>query len=104
MNIPGLKVLCPANVQDMYLMFKEGIEDDNPVLCFADRSLFWLEDDVSVVSQKKIGEARVVREGNDLTIVTISGCLHMVEEILWKRRGELLFVIQQIVRGVLQAR
>lgn len=81
MNIPGLKVLCPANVQDMYLMFKEGIEDDNPVLCFADRSLFWLEDDVSVVSQKKIGEARVVREGNDLTIVTISGCLHMVEEI-----------------------
>lgn len=82
MNIPGLKIICPANVQDMYLMLKEAIEDDNPVLCFTDRSLFWLEDDISNVSQKKFGEANVVVEGKDLTIVTVSGCLHMVEEIL----------------------
>lgn len=82
MNIPGLKIICPASVQDMYLMLKEGIEDDNPVLCFADRSLFWLEDDILKASQKKFDEANVVTEGKDLTIVTISGCLRMVEEIL----------------------
>lgn len=82
MNIPGLKVLCPASVQDMYSMLKEGIEEDNPVLCFADRSLFWIEDDISITQTKKIGKARVTVEGKDLTIVTISSCLHMVERIL----------------------
>lgn len=82
MNIPGLKIICPANAQDMYLMLKEGIEDDNPVLCFADRSLFWSEADITKDSSQKFGEANVVVEGSDLTIVTVSGCLRMVEEIL----------------------
>lgn len=84
MNIPGLKIICPASVQDMYQMLREAIEDDNPVLCFADRSLFWLEEDLSSSSEKIIGKSRVVTEGDDLTIVTVSSCLQMVERILPK--------------------
>lgn len=81
-NIPGLIILCPATPQDMYSLLREGIQSNSPVLCFADRSLFWQKDDVDTNITNLIGKAHIVREGDNLTIVTISGCLTMIEEIL----------------------
>jgi acetoin:2,6-dichlorophenolindophenol oxidoreductase subunit beta len=82
MNIPGLKIICPASPQDMYSMLREAIEDDNPVLCFADRSLFWREEEISTELTHTIGHANKVNEGDDITIVTVSSCLQMVKDIL----------------------
>lgn len=82
MNIPGLKIICPATPQDMYSMLKEAIEDNNPVMCFADRMLFWKEEEVSVEKKVNIGSAHIVTKGDNLTIVTVSSCLQMVKEIL----------------------
>jgi len=82
MGIPGLKVICPASPLDMYAMLREAIRDENPVLCFTDRSLFWREEDVSAVPEPLIGRANMIREGTDFTIVTVSGCLQMVKELL----------------------
>lgn len=82
MNIPGLKIICPATPQDMYSMLREAIKDNNPVLCFADRSLFWMDGDVDIEEKVELGKARIVKEGSDLTIVTISGCLRMINDIL----------------------
>ena len=84
MNIPGLKVICPATPQDMYSMLREAIQDDNPVICFADRSIFWQEEDVDTQIGKRIGHANIVEEGTDITIVTISSCLQLVKDILPK--------------------
>lgn len=82
MNIPGLKIICPATPQDMYSMLREAIEDNNPVLCFTDRTLFWMDGEVDITKRVELGKAKLVREGTDLTIVTISGCLRMIKEIL----------------------
>lgn len=82
MNIPGLKIICPATPQDMYSMLREAIKDNNPVLCFADRMLFWMEGEVNIEEKVELGKARIVKEGTDLTIVTISGCLKIVKELL----------------------
>lgn len=82
MGIPGLKVICPASPQDMYTMLREAIQDNNPVLCFTDRSLFWREEEVSTAPARLMGHANVVREGTDLTVVTVSGCLQMVKDLL----------------------
>ena len=82
MGIPGLKVICPATPQDMYSMLREAIQDNNPVVCFADRSLFWTEAEVSLDSKHFIGRANVVRKGTDLTVVSVSGCLRMVNELI----------------------
>lgn len=81
-TIAGLKIITPATAQDMYSMLCEAISDDNPVMCFADRALFWREEDVSFEPVKSIGKCKIVKEGNDFTIVTISSCLKMVEDIL----------------------
>ena len=82
MNIPGLKIICPATPQDMYSMLREAIEDNNPVLCFADRSLFWKEGEVAFQVYASIGRASIVSGGTDITIVSISSCLEMIKEIL----------------------
>lgn len=82
MCIPGLKIICPSTPQDMYSMLREAIEDVNPVICFADRSLFWKEDEVIFEQRGSIGLANKIKEGNDLTIITVSGCLQMVKDIM----------------------
>lgn len=82
MNLPGLKIICPASPQDMYSMLREAIQDDNPVLCFADRSLFWKEEEISTEPTHTIGHANIVTKGNDITVVTVSSCLQMAKDIL----------------------
>lgn len=82
MNIPGLKIICPATPQDMYSMLREAIKDNNPVLCFADRTLFWADEEVNIQKKVELGKAKKIKEGTDLTIISISGCLRMVKEVL----------------------
>ena len=81
MNVPGLKIICPSTPQDMYSLFRSAIADDNPVLCFADRSLFWMEEDVDLQKKIPLGQANIVHEGNELTLVSVSGCYRIIEEI-----------------------
>lgn len=81
-NIPGLKIICPATPQDMYSMFREAVQDEGPVLCIADRSLFWLEDEISFQVGKKIRGCNKVTDGDDISVITVSSCLQMVKEIL----------------------
>ena len=75
-HTPGLKVLAPANPADAYGMLKTAIRDDDPVLFVENLVLYNLtgtipdedSDDVLV----PIGQAKVVREGSDLTLVAHS--------------------------------
>lgn len=89
MNIPGLKIITPSTPQDMYSMLRSAVEDDNPVLCFADRSLFWLEEDVDFEKKIPLGSARIVHEGADITLVSISGCYKYVEEIWQEKKADI---------------
>lgn len=82
MSIPGLKIICPATPQDMYSMMRGAIRDDNPVLCFADRSLFWKREEVDLSKIIRPGVSNKVKSGDDLTIITVSSCLQLVRDIL----------------------
>jgi pyruvate/2-oxoglutarate/acetoin dehydrogenase E1 component len=74
MNIPGLKVVAPSSPQDAYSLLRAAIQDNNPVLYFSDRNLFYSKQDVDLDLQVPIGKANVIMEGSDVTIVSISGC------------------------------
>lgn len=75
MNTPGLKVISPATPQDAYSLLRAAIAEDNPVICFTDRSIFYNEQDVDLRLEVKLGEANLMQEGNDITIVAISGTI-----------------------------
>lgn len=79
-HIPGLKVVMPTSAEDAKGLMLSSIFDDNPVLVLEHR---WLHNVVGAVPagdyRVPIGKARVLREGNDLTIVAMS---YMVVEAL----------------------
>lgn len=82
MNIPGLKVVVPATPQDAYSLLRSAINDNNPVLYFSDRTLFYTKQVVDFDLQIEIGKAAVIQEGLDITIVAISGCTKLAMDIL----------------------
>lgn len=72
-HIPGLKVVMPTTAYDAKGLLISSIEDNNPVIFLEHR---WLHSVTGYVPEGSyrvpIGEARVVREGRDLTIVATS--------------------------------
>ena len=71
-HVPGLKVVVPASPQDAKGLIRAAIEDPNPVLFFEHKMLYRsLRGPVTQgETVTPIGEARVAREGSDLTLVT----------------------------------
>lgn len=82
MNVPGLKIVMPTNSQDAYSLLRTSIADKNPVLYFSDRSLFYGETEVDENCKIELGKAALLKEGSDLTIITIAGCAKMAMELL----------------------
>jgi len=80
MHIPGLKVVAPANAYDAKGCMISAIRDNNPVIFIEHRLLYSTEGYVPTHSYEvPLGQARVLTEGSDVTIVAIS---HMVMEAL----------------------
>src|SRR5215813_9936999 len=84
MHIPGLKVVAPSNAYDAKGCMIAAIRDDNPVIFVEHRLLYPTEAPVPVEPfVVEFGRARVMRRGEDLTIVGISNmaveCLRAAE-------------------------
>lgn len=77
-HIPGLKVVAPSTPYDAKGMLISAIEDNNPVIFFEHR---WLHNIFGEVPEEMyrvpIGKAKVVTEGNDITLIASS---HMTLE------------------------
>lgn len=82
MNVPGLKIVAPTCPQDAYSLLRSSVSDNNPVLYFADRNLFYTKEDIDFNRKIEIGKATVLNEGADITIITISGCTKLALDIL----------------------
>ena len=69
---PGLKVVAPATAYDAKGLIKSAIRDNDPVLFFEHKALYRrIKEDLPTEEYTvPIGQAKVVREGTDLTIVT----------------------------------
>jgi len=74
-GVPGLKIVCPATPADAKGLLKAAIRDDNPVLFFEHKRLYALSGEVNG-EVGRIGEAAVVREGADVTLVSAMRTLH----------------------------
>ncbi len=76
-HIPGLKVVCPGDVQDAYDLLRLAVRDPNPVLYFEHKALYRSLRGPLVrgVPTGRLGESAVRRPGSDLTVVTYGGML-----------------------------
>ena len=71
-NIPGLKVVMPTFAQDAEELLLKSIFDPNPVIFLEQRWLHSFKNKKFKNKIKKIGESRLVRKGEDCTIISMS--------------------------------
>jgi pyruvate/2-oxoglutarate/acetoin dehydrogenase E1 component len=81
-HIPGLKCVCPATPEDAKGLLISAIEDPNPVLFFEHKHLYRrIKGEVpNERYTTPIGEARVHREGTDVTVITWGAMVYTAEE------------------------
>lgn len=81
-HMPGMKVVVPSNAYDAKGLMTQAIRDDNPVVFLFHKGIMglpWMsyfEGSTNEVPEEQytipFGQAKVVREGRDVTIVTLS--------------------------------
>jgi pyruvate/2-oxoglutarate/acetoin dehydrogenase E1 component len=75
MGVPGLKIVGASTPADAKALLKAAIRDDNPVLFFEHKRLYTLEGEVNG-EVGRLSEAKVVREGTDVTLVAAMKSVH----------------------------
>ncbi|MDQ3865066.1 MAG: alpha-ketoacid dehydrogenase subunit beta [Actinomycetota bacterium] len=89
-NTPGLKVVAPTFPSDAKAMIKSAIRDPNPVLFFEHKRTYRLikEEVPDEDYEVPLGEARVCREGTDITVVGYGFMLYTALEVAEKLSEE----------------
>ena len=87
-HIPGIKVALPSSAYEAKGLLKSAIRDNNPVVIFEDKLMY---QDKSEVPEEEylipFGQANIVREGVDITLVGTSSMVQVAEkaaDILFK--------------------
>lgn len=83
-HTPGLKIVYPSNPYDAKGLLTAALADPNPYLYFEHKLLYrsvkdTIPDDYYTV---EIGKAKLVNEGNDLSIITYGMGVHWAKEAL----------------------
>jgi 2-oxoisovalerate dehydrogenase E1 component len=83
---PGLKVVYPAFPQDAKGLLTASINDPNPVLFFEHKGLYRsLYQEVSEgYYTTEIGKAAILKEGNQITIISYGAGIHWTLDVLEK--------------------
>jgi pyruvate dehydrogenase E1 component beta subunit len=80
-HIPGLKVVVPSTPYDAKGLLIQSIRDDDPVIFFEHKAIYDVEGDVpEELYTIPFGEASVVRDGEDCTIVALGRMVHVAAE------------------------
>jgi pyruvate dehydrogenase E1 component beta subunit len=82
-HIPGLKMVIPSGPRTARALLAAAIRDPDPVIFFEAKALYHaakeeVPDEVEVMP---LGQARVDREGRDLTIVAYGAMLRVAREV-----------------------
>jgi acetoin:2,6-dichlorophenolindophenol oxidoreductase subunit beta len=76
-HVPGLKVVFAATPSDVRGLLWSSIYDDNTVIFFEHRTLYSLKEDVSEELEPiPLGQARVHRQGEDVTVIATGRLVH----------------------------
>jgi pyruvate dehydrogenase E1 component beta subunit len=80
-HIPGLKVVAPATPYDAKGLLKSAVRDDNAVIFLEAELMYAWKGEVPTEEYLvPLGQADIKRQGKDVTVVTFSKPLRVVEE------------------------
>ena len=79
--VPGLKVVVPSSPYDVKGLLIQAIRDNDPVIFCEHKVLYTIEGDVPEESYTiPFGEANILQEGDDVTIVALGRMVHQAME------------------------
>ncbi|HEX4952835.1 MAG TPA: dehydrogenase E1 component subunit alpha/beta [Thermoanaerobaculia bacterium] len=81
-HVAGLKVVCPATARDAKALLKAAIRDPNPVIFCENKFLYRRVKDTMPAGDVvgRLGEAAILREGHDLTLIGYGASTHLCLE------------------------
>jgi pyruvate dehydrogenase E1 component beta subunit len=94
-HLPGLVVTAPATAADNAALLRQAIDADDPVAYLEHKELWGQRDDAETTAAAqavpaRIGHARIVRRGADLTIVSWS------RQLLWAREAAAMLAAEGV--------
>ncbi|WP_290771067.1 transketolase C-terminal domain-containing protein [Anaerofustis sp.] len=80
-HFPGIKIVYPSTPKDAMGLMRSAFFEHEPVLFFENKNLYNTKGEISETAEERIpiGKASIVREGNDITVITYGS---MVKEAL----------------------
>ncbi len=88
-SVPGLKVVIPSNAADAKGLLTTALRDDDPVVFFEHKALYPRKCEVPDGDYSiPFGEAALVREGEDVTVVAIARMVSFAEKAIDKLAAE----------------
>src|SRR6185437_11879196 len=72
-HVAGLKVVACSNAADAFTMIQQSVASDDPVIFFEPKRRYWEKSELDTgpdAERYPLHRCRVVREGNDVTLVT----------------------------------
>ncbi len=80
-SVPGLKCVVPSNAYDAKGLLIQAIRDDDPVIFCEHKLMYDLRAEVPDEPYTiPFGEANIVRDGDDVTVVALSRMVHYANE------------------------
>lgn len=91
-HVPGLKIVAPAFVADAYGLMRTAIRDSNPVLFLEYKYLYRrVKEELPEDPERiPIGRGKILREGDDLAVISYGTTLHFcleAAEVLSREEG-----------------
>jgi pyruvate/2-oxoglutarate/acetoin dehydrogenase E1 component len=80
MNVPGLNIVVPSGAYAAKGLLTAAIRCNDPVLVFEDATLWSSKEEVPDEPYEiPLGQANIVKEGSDITIVAIAGAVRLAK-------------------------
>lgn len=92
-HVPGLKIAVPSNAEDAKRLLKAAIRDPNPVIFLEHKALyrqnnFCKRKEPSKDDLLEFGKAKIIEEGDDVTVIAWGMMVVMAQEIAKKLKDE----------------
>lgn len=81
-HVPGVKVAVPSTPEDAAGLLWSSIRGDDPSFILIPKHIFRIHREVEKVEAVPFGKARIIQEGNQVTIVTYGNTTEVVEEAM----------------------
>ena len=76
-HVPGLKVVCPSDPASAHGLLLAAIDDPNPIIFIENKALYSMKAELHPeIGFFSLGKAQVLREGEDVSLITYGAAVH----------------------------